>query len=208
MDTEIARGSPTLTLADVDKRWKHRAGWPRLCSLPVETITTFTGRSDLDIQCNLGDLRAEVKRILDYYHIETREEPLTAVRTRRSLTCELPRKDRRLFVDCVYNPDRQKENPISWAQAVIKIHNVIKATLSHPHTDIGIELCDIEYERSIRFTNVPVSLSESQKNWNGGQNYEQQILAEFNGRPRLWQVMTLIGLEASNQYSSDRWCAV
>jgi hypothetical protein len=196
-----------LTLEDVDRRWKHRAGWPLLCSLPVSTGQLFSDRPDLVVEANLNQLESRVNDVLARYRIETRAALDRAVRTQARYLGELPSKDLRIIVDCIYNPDREKEDPDSWSLAVIEIREIIRETVHHPR-DIGVELCDMEYEKSIQFTDLPHGFTEFHQNWDDGENYEQQILAEFNNRPQLWQVMMPIGLSAKNEYGTHHTCAV
>jgi hypothetical protein len=205
--------APDLKIDDIDQRFKYRVGWPRLIHAPVETVWLSLGPAEL---CDplpgvdMERLGAEVCQILDRYKIVLQDGgfPRLQYRTALQHLNNPPRDHLRLIVGCDFDPCQQEECPDSWAQAVIEIHNLLRQTANHLSLDIGIELFDPSYEDSIRLTKIPDTHQHIIANWDSGSHYRQQVLRLFENRPRLWQAMVLLGLQASNKHTQDYKCVV
>lgn len=205
--------APDLKIDDIDQRFKYRVGWPRLIHAPVETVWLSLGPAELRDPLpgvDMERLGAEVCQILDRYKIVLQDGgfPRLQYRTALQHLNNPPRDHLRLIVGCDFDPCQQEECPDSWAQAVIEIHNLLRQTANHLSLDIGIELFDPSYEDSIRLTKIPHTHQHIIANWDSGSHYLQQVLRLFENRPRLWQAMVLLGLQASNKYTQDYKCVV
>lgn len=194
-----------LTLDEIDVRFEHRVGWPRLTPAPVYTLEVKP--SDPQV-VNVEMLRPRICQILDRHQIVHHEIDLQ-YRTPIRHAADLPREFVRLLINCKYDPRKREEYPDSWATAVIEIHGLLLETANqHELLDLGIELFDLNYEHSIHLTNVPEKYQHVVENWDGGNQYRRQVLALFANRPRLWQAMLLTGLQASNKHTRDQKCVL
>jgi hypothetical protein len=64
----IMESNASLALNDVDRRWKYRAGWSRLCHERVLTSPSSSNVSESDLQ----NLASRISIILDKHHIAYR----------------------------------------------------------------------------------------------------------------------------------------
>lgn len=200
-----------LKIADIDQRFRYRVGWPRLVHAPVETVLLSLGPVNDPLPgVDMERLRAEVRQILDRHKIVLHSGSFPQLQYRAPLQhLNKPHRNHLRFVaECEYDPRQQADCPDSWAQAVIEIHNLLRQTTSHRSLDIGIELFDPSYEDSILLTELPDTYQHIIADWDGGPHYRQQVLRLFENRPRLWQAMLLLGLQASNKHTKDHKCVL
>lgn len=200
---------PQLTLDEIDRRSGYRVGWPRLTHAPV--LTMPVGQEDSSSpSVDVDRLRPQIHQILARNQIVSDRFALEYRMPMHSSTRDPPRKFKRLVIECDYDPRKQEEHTDSWAIAVIEIRNLLlESNPNQPELlDLGIELYDPLYEASIHPTNIAEKYQHVVQNWDGGENYRRKVLALFENRPTLWQVMLLTGLRADNRHTKDEKCVL
>lgn len=195
--------SSTIKVADVDTRWPYRAGYPRLCPQPVGTRYLPEGDRIL-AEVDIHELRRQVKKILDQHSITLRastweniSDPIQIAY--RAYDHELDKPaNLRLLVDCPY--DKEENETVKWAEAVLKLHQVVRQLASQV---TGIEIFDREYMRTCRICEPPSSSQDFVPEWEREGGYRQQVLKIFDDYPQMFQVMIPIGLRAVGQKAYD-----
>ncbi|OKL60454.1 hypothetical protein UA08_04400 [Talaromyces atroroseus] len=201
--SSILEPNTHITTNDVDKRWKYRVGWLRLCHERVITSPSSGNVSERDLQ----DPASRTSITLDKHHIAYRgsygSNFLTlAYRTQRRYLSSPPEDHFRVLVNGVFDPEQQKAHANTWAEAVVDIHHAIRGIPSL--RGIGIELHDRMYEVSLHLDDFPPHSEQTLEAWMT--QYRPQIFNKFESLPRLWQAMALLGLKALNEHTEDHKC--
>ncbi|KAH8692309.1 hypothetical protein BGW36DRAFT_431527 [Talaromyces proteolyticus] len=202
---------PEISLHDVDQPRAWRVGWPCLCRSRVQTLYT-QGATSVS-KSNVEALRSRINTILSRHQIEPRQFPGIALwlgpvyRTNVKYQEDPPNEHLCFLVECVFNPERHKEDPLSWSNAVIDIHKALYDIIGNS-CSIGVEHCDTVCEKSLFLTDFPSSSEEFRKNWDDGSRYRQQILEKLKKGQAPWQAMVPVGLTASNEYMESYICVV
>lgn len=174
-----------ITVEQVDTRWPHRAGYPRLLRPSVISERIDKEASPIP-DAKFEELKSRINTIIITYNIpQGGYDTEICYRAQEYGTSKLPR----VLVDCAY--EKGKSDSKMWAKAATEIYTAAKE-VAEEGSEIGVELCDRRFTGSSHICTPPDS-SSLETNWDEGRDYRHQILQLFENRPAMFQIMTPVG---------------